>query len=306
MAFAEQTIADVEARAAANRMALSVSLADIGSRLRPANIVAAAKDEIARKASAVAGDFGQTIRKHGGEAALFGAGTILAFDLGRTTARHRRDPPSVAEAMASSAGRATPSGQSATWGPSSFSPPMNRSHGLQASVDRMKTWVTPLAGVALGYVAASALPRTRIETEALGTIGSDLREAVAAFGREHAQGAKQMAAEAFGIAKFTAAALGLMAAASRYFDPPAASNGEATPAERAANPSAHFETPDDVLRDDGMSRGQRADALDQMELDARLLQTAEDEGMGGGEPAAIAEVAETKAKAGVPPLPKPA
>jgi len=302
MAFAEPTLADVERRAALTRTALCASLADISNRLRPANLVAAAKHEIAFKVSAAAGNFGEAIRKHGGEAALFGAGTLLAFDMGRKTTQ-RRDPPSIAEAMSNGAGHETNYMQFSTWKPSSTSSHMT--HGIRDLVDKTRSWVAPLAGVALGYVVAGALPKTRIETEAFGTFGKEFRDTIAEFQSKHAQGAKQVAAQALGIANLTAAALGLMAALGKYFSSPAGQDGNTGPAERAANPSAHYDTPDDVLRDPGMSRDQCAKALDQMELDARLLQTAEDEGMGGGEPTRIAEVSETKAQVGVPPLPKP-
>jgi len=303
MAFGEPSIDDVEQRAAVARATLSSSLADISDRLKPANIVASAKAEITHKASALAGGLGETVRKHGGEAALFGAGAMLAFDMGRRTMR-RRNAPSAAETMADDVDSGSDYRGSATW-PSSTPARRNGVNAVRGTVDTMRTWVTPMAGAVLGYAVASALPKTRLEAEAFGTMGKEFRSAVDAFRREHAQGAKQAAAEVFGIAKYSAAALGLMAAVGQCFSAPATPDDRADPAERAANPSAHYDMPDDVVRDPGMSPDQCAKALDQLELDARLLQTAEDEGMGGGEPARIAEVAETKAKVGAPPLPKP-
>jgi hypothetical protein len=133
---------------------------------------------------------------------------------------------------------------------------------VRSSIEKAKAWVAGLAGLALGYVVAGAVPRSRIEAEAFGQIGTGLRAATEAFEREHAQGAKQVAAEAFGIAKFAAGALGVVAAFAEYFSPPSVDCARAGPADRAVNPSAHRERPEDVVRDGQLSHEQRQTALD--------------------------------------------
>jgi hypothetical protein len=55
-------------------------------------------------------------------------------------------------------------------------------------------------------------------------------------------------------------------------------------------PTKEFARPADVLRAAHLSRDQKIAVLKQWELDARLLQTASEEGMGGGEPSMLAEV----------------
>jgi hypothetical protein len=55
-------------------------------------------------------------------------------------------------------------------------------------------------------------------------------------------------------------------------------------------PTKEFDRPADVLRAAHLSRAQKIAVLKQWELDARLLQTASEEGMSGGEPNLLAEV----------------
>ncbi len=55
-------------------------------------------------------------------------------------------------------------------------------------------------------------------------------------------------------------------------------------------PTKEFDRPADVLRAAHLSRDQKIAVLKQWELDARLLQTATEEGMGGGEPNLLDEV----------------
>jgi hypothetical protein len=55
-------------------------------------------------------------------------------------------------------------------------------------------------------------------------------------------------------------------------------------------PTKEFDRPADVLRAANLSDEQKVAVLKQWELDARLLQTATEEGMSGGEPNMLAEV----------------
>lgn len=55
-------------------------------------------------------------------------------------------------------------------------------------------------------------------------------------------------------------------------------------------PTKEFDRPADVLRAAHLSRDQKIAVLKQWELDARLLQTASEEGMSGGEPNLLDEV----------------
>lgn len=66
-----------------------------------------------------------------------------------------------------------------------------------------------------------------------------------------------------------------------------------------ANPTAHVETPTDLLKLQELSEREKKQALDNWEEDARRLAVAADEGMTGGEPSRLAEVAEAKNALGV-------
>jgi Fe-S cluster assembly ATPase SufC len=75
---------------------------------------------------------------------------------------------------------------------------------------------------------------------------------------------------------------------------------------RSENPSAHFGASGDVVTDASLSLEQKKTALDHLELDARLLQKATDEGMSGGEQNKLADVLDAKTKIGAKALFKPA
>jgi hypothetical protein len=75
-------------------------------------------------------------------------------------------------------------------------------------------------------------------------------------------------------------------------------------------PQAHFEKASDVAADEGMSRGEKMQALDTWEQDARQLLTASNEGMPGKDEGTSPEDAPKlgevlRAKAGIGEKPKP-
>ena len=73
---------------------------------------------------------------------------------------------------------------------------------------------------------------------------------------------------------------------------------------RIASPEDHFKTPFDVAKDPQLSDRQKAKALDNWELNERLIQVAADEGMTGGTPNKLTEVGQAKLKLGVTSLSK--
>ncbi len=56
------------------------------------------------------------------------------------------------------------------------------------------------------------------------------------------------------------------------------------------NPEARFDAPMDVVGDAGLSLQEKLEILRSWELDAQVLQTAEEENMAGGEPNRLGEV----------------
>ena len=58
---------------------------------------------------------------------------------------------------------------------------------------------------------------------------------------------------------------------------------EETHQEKIEKPHAHFDSPRQVVADPSLSKEEKTEALETLEQDARLLSTASEEGMTGGE-----------------------
>ena len=76
------------------------------------------------------------------------------------------------------------------------------------------------------------------------------------------------------------------------------SNTTPTTAEKTVNPVENYGNPVDVVRDPTLSNAEKTKALDNWENDAHRLQTADDEGLAGGEPDRLIEVVEAKKSIG--------
>lgn len=72
-----------------------------------------------------------------------------------------------------------------------------------------------------------------------------------------------------------------------------------------SNPTAHFDSPQKVVAADDLSDGQKKKVLDAWEEDARRLSVATEEGMTGGEPSRIEDVAAAKVELGVAEVRRP-
>jgi hypothetical protein len=64
--------------------------------------------------------------------------------------------------------------------------------------------------------------------------------------------------------------------------------------DKIEKPHAHFDQPQDVIADPALSKEEKAEALETLEQDARLLTTAAQEGMAGGEENRLHEVLDAK------------
>ena len=69
---------------------------------------------------------------------------------------------------------------------------------------------------------------------------------------------------------------------------------EAARHDKLEKPHAHFGRPRDVIADPSLSKEEKAAALEALERDARLLTTATQEGMTGGEESKLGEVLDAK------------
>jgi Fe-S cluster assembly ATPase SufC len=64
--------------------------------------------------------------------------------------------------------------------------------------------------------------------------------------------------------------------------------------DKVEKPHAHFGDPQDVKADSALSKEEKVEALETLEQDARLLTTAVQEGMTGGEENKLQEVLDAK------------
>ena len=70
--------------------------------------------------------------------------------------------------------------------------------------------------------------------------------------------------------------------------------------EKTSNPSAHFDSPDEVAKSKLLSQADKVKALKKWEEDARIMSVAAEEGMGGGEPSRLDEVSEAQVEINAP------
>jgi len=71
-------------------------------------------------------------------------------------------------------------------------------------------------------------------------------------------------------------------------------NSNETREDKVEKPHAHFDHPQDVVADRALSKEEKVEALETLEQDARLLTTAAQEGMTGGEENKLREVLDAK------------
>lgn len=68
--------------------------------------------------------------------------------------------------------------------------------------------------------------------------------------------------------------------------------------DKLVTPDEHYDAPKDVAKDKSLTRAEKVKALDNWELNERQLQVATEEGMGGGKPNRLADVAKAKSEIG--------
>ena len=198
----------IEAEADALRDQLRASLSELSYRSTPSHLLQVVQETALEKGRAMLGEGMSLLRSHGAAAGVAGAGAILAFDLGR-----RSVPQSEGVGVADDIGGAqvrSAQGQK----------------GIRAIVSQMSdsalAWFSGLAGAAVGGALGAAVPITPQEREVFAALPAQSWQEIDDFKRRHMQGMKQTAAEAFGIARFSAWMLVAMAIAADKLKAPAA------------------------------------------------------------------------------------
>lgn len=82
---------------------------------------------------------------------------------------------------------------------------------------RAKSLAGAAGGLWIGHVIGRAFKPTEKEREMFGRAAGEVQDAASEFVSQHSRGAKLVAAQAFGFAKYCAAFLALIAAVGDYF-----------------------------------------------------------------------------------------
>jgi hypothetical protein len=186
----------LEARADAQRAAMVTTVTEVTRRLQPRYLVDATTRLAKQKSVELFGGVSRSIKNHGGTAALLGIGAVTAFDLGRRSARGQSGTGSPYEFDSSSSNLAQPAIPASAYA---------------GAIGRL------IAGMSLGMVLGRAFKVTAAEERLLAEIAPDLPNTAAAFVQYHSRGAKLVAADAFGFARYAAAFLAIMAAVGDRF-----------------------------------------------------------------------------------------
>jgi hypothetical protein len=202
----ELEMQELEERLSSNRRQLSATVAELADWLRPANLVNAGVDYLAGKAATAARDAVNIARKNSGKVTLVGAGALLAFDLGRLTSTPS-DQPTAAEPFGDPVYQ------------SNVEPSAPHYRSIMDSWRTLGYWGGGAVAAVIGYALGTVIPVSTAETELLGGMPSEVKSAADQFWKEHARGAKLAAADSFGLARWTAVGLALMAAMARLLKP---------------------------------------------------------------------------------------
>jgi hypothetical protein len=184
----DRTPEEIESEAKLVRLQLLASGAVIWERARPARLVDAVKSVASRKMSDVGAQVAQS--SNAVSLVLLG-GTIVSVLMMMARPPRRRDPvmPVIA-ADVEAALRASEKPSLST---------------------ELKAAALSALGIGLGYVAGSAVPRSKVEDEFVGPVREVVSRETSKFIDTHAEGMKQSAANLFGLSRIAAATLATLA-----------------------------------------------------------------------------------------------
>lgn len=210
MGTRNDNLQEVIAQSRVARQALFGPVAEISRRLQPAHLVDATTRYAKSKIAAATGGVSTAIKENGGTAAAIAVGAVAVFDAGRKSGERRIDPgnPDADAGLPETHRREQPGGSSAT------RKPMQKA---VTNAARSKVLAGSAGALLIGYLIGRSIPTTDRERELFGTGAGELRGAASKFVSQHGHGAKLMAAQAFGLARYAAAFLAIMGAVGNYF-----------------------------------------------------------------------------------------
>ncbi|WP_027062742.1 hypothetical protein [Mesorhizobium loti] len=207
MAQLDDEIQEILAKSRAERQALFTPVSELSRRLQPRHFVDVAKVYSQQKVTRIAGGVSGAVKANGGTAAAVALGAVAVFDAGRRSAGGRTTSGLVAETGPRSDSEAADAAPIRYQGPAG--------HGL-TNFDRGKVLAASAGGLFLGHVSGQAFQPTAKERALFGKAAVKIQDAADKFASEHSRGAKLAAAQAFGIARYSAAFLAVLSAASDY------------------------------------------------------------------------------------------
>jgi hypothetical protein len=188
------------------RQALFEPVREISRRLQPRNLVDASTRYAKQKVGKVLGGVSDAVKDNGGTAAAVALGAVAVFDAGRRSARVAAGADH--EAVDLVAGAAHSDAASIRY--------EAHTHKAVTNLTRAKVLAGSAGGLLIGHIIGKAFEPTAKERDLFGQAGAEARNAADAFLAEHVHGAILAAAQTFGFARYAAAFLAVLAAASDY------------------------------------------------------------------------------------------
>jgi hypothetical protein len=190
----------------AERQALFEPVSEISRRLQPRNLVDASTRYAKRKVAKVFGGVSDAVKDNGGAAAAVALGAIAVFDAGRRSALSPAG--AVHDAVDMATGVTHSDAASIRY----------EAHTGKAITNstRAKVLAGSAGGLLLGHIIGKAFEPTAKERALFGKAGAEVQDITGKFIAEHTRGAKLAAAQAFGFARYAAAFLAVLTAASDY------------------------------------------------------------------------------------------
>lgn len=212
MAARNDNLREIMAQSRVARQALFGPVAEISCRLQPAHLVDTAARHAKAKIARAVGGVSTAVKENGGTAAAIAVGAVAVFDAGRKSA----------ERPIARGTRDQDAGLPETYRKDQHEEAIatRKLSRAATNVARSKVLSGAVGALLIGHLIGRSTPTTDKERELFGKGAGELKRAASAFGSQHAHGAKLVAAQAFGLARYSAAFLAIMGAVSDYFTRP--------------------------------------------------------------------------------------
>ncbi|MER9539857.1 MULTISPECIES: hypothetical protein [unclassified Mesorhizobium] len=206
MAQPSEEMREIMLQSRTERQALFEPVSEISRRLQPRNLVDASTRYAKQKVAKALGGVSDAVKNNGGTAAAVALGAVAVFDAGR---RSTHGPAGADDIAVDKVAGASHSDAASI---------RYEAHPRKAITNlfRAKVLAGSAGGLLLGHIIGKAFEPTAKERTLFGKAGAEVQDATDAFIAEHARGAKLAAAQAFGFARYAAAFLAVLAAASDY------------------------------------------------------------------------------------------